>query len=596
MKYFVSVAVFLLFAGWAFGQSASVKTSDFRAEVQKELQTYHHGAELYQKCDLFARIVNQRVASRLKVAQDAVEESFDTTENDISKSSSDQNETSIAISRANPNIIVAGANDASMASNSMPAYVSTDAGRTWKTHRLPKVDDNGVTALGDPMIVSGDSGYIYYAFLIGTGGPGGGPTISDLIVARTTDGVKWTLGSPVLGASTPDNLFEDKETIAVDRDSASPYFGRLYIVWTHYDDNGSATTTTQIAYSDDRGDTWSAAQEIATSYGYFALVRCGKGGTVFIGSSAYDANATSSHGMIVSTDGGQTFNDNTIGDYDDYPTNANGLNGLKGMDGFRAFPYVSFDVDPKNNDLYAAYGTYDANGDAAQYTVTSTDAGQSWTTPKQIGSAGMLGNDHFDPWVCFDPITRQVNVTMYSSEEDTIENIKTRAVHCAFESTDKLEWLGTDLFDPTTVTIDNWDFIGDYIGADAWNGTLASSWTENRPHAHDGEIYAYVSAPFTAGSGGVRQINATEFSVTDASPNPVLGTFATFHVSTNTDSPILVQLFDLRGVQIQSFTTHGSSSDDTIIEVDTHRLMAGVYRATFRSEQSVVEKNLVVLR
>ncbi|HWF44456.1 MAG TPA: T9SS type A sorting domain-containing protein [Candidatus Kapabacteria bacterium] len=607
MKIFFAVVFSCFFTVSAMGQIAnptrSIDPAVFRSELQQELSKYPHGAELYRRSDAFERIIDQRIERKLGLENNSTSESTlevleDTSKIwDVSHTAKDENETSIAINRKNSKLIVAGANDEAMYNLSMPAYLSTDAGINWKTYRLPTVVDGDATAAGDPMLVSDDAGNFYYAFLI-IGSVSG---LSDLMVAHSANGKTWTLGNPVLGNTVSDtsslSTLEDKPTIAVDRGVESPYHGRVYIAWTHFDFS-DWTVTYLISHSDNQGLTWSSPTEFASNYGYFALLRIGSKGTLyFASSSSSDTSGTNFHGMIVSHDGGSTFEEYPIASYNDYPTNTNGVNGLKGYNGFRAFPYVAFDVDPSSNKLFAVYGTFDDNGDAAQYATTSTNDGKAWSEPKQIGSRVMLGNDHFFPWVSFDPVDQQTYITLYSSEEDTIENVNSRAVRCNFETPNQLEPLGS-LFDPTSLTVNGYDFLGDYIGSDAWNGAYAAAWTEPRLNASDGDVFACVgpsNAPIILPRASVQQINATQFDVSEPSPNPAIGNITTIRITSNEQNVMTARLYDQRGAIVLSTSTEINPDQPTNLEFDLSHLSAGIYRAVFSDGRNSAEKNIVVI-
>jgi hypothetical protein len=426
------------------------------------------------------------------------------------------------------------------------------------------------------------------------------------MVARSSDGIHWTLGTPVLGLVGPNGAFEDKEIIAIDRDPSSPYHGRLYIAWNEFDTSGVVRHL--LAFSTDQGDSWSSPRPYTTTYGYFPLVRTGEKGTLFIASSTEDDTdvaSDNSHGMAVSTDGGRTFSrENLISEYTLYPPNPNGYPGLKGDNGFRAFPYVAFDVDPSNNMLDAVYGSYDdSDGHAALFAVQSTDTGQSWSNPLQVGSPAMLGNDHFTPWVSHDAVSGETYISLYSSEEDAILNVDSRAVLCTFSTTTQMLNLSSRLFDPLVDTADGWDFIGDYIGNDAYAGCFASAWTENRPPNHDdGDIFAYVSSspltsrPGVASSGVTRQINAQEFDVSSPAPNPVVGDLVTFLLTSSIQLPATIRVFDLRGNQVLTSQSMMDPAVQNLVALDIHSLGAGVYLAQISCGGQYVQKNFVVLR
>jgi hypothetical protein len=584
-------------------QPVSSKRSEFQTEVRQELVSYPHGAMLYRRCDVFARMINHRAAVKLGiVSQNMMSEDADTSYmQDVSNSMQDQDETTVAISRKDPKVIVVGANDGSMSDLSMPAYVSTNSGHTWLTYRLPMPSTDPVTLIpsGDPIIISDDSGDFYYSFLLEGYNSMDASSISDLMVARSSDAIHWKLGNSVLGLNGPSTSFEDKEVIGFDRDPNSPHHGRLYIAWNEFDTSGIVQH--MLAYSDDQTQTWSSPVVYSKTYGYFPLVHVGKNGTLFIASSTEDdtdVESVNSHGMTISNDGGETFSEVPIAHYTLFPLIPSGYPGLKGDNGFRAFPYVAFDIDPSDNAIDAVFGSYDnKNADAALFATRSTNAGNSWSSPLQIGTPAAINTDHYMPWVSHDALTGETNVSLYSSEEDPTWNENSRAVQCTFSSTNHMQNIGSRLFNPLADTINGGDFIGDYAGNDAYNGSFAAAWTENRPPNHDdGEIFAFVSSPLSSVSGSTSQINAEVFNVADPSPNPAAGGHITFIITSNTQLPASIQVFDLRGNEVLATQSLLDPSVQTTVTLDVHTLSAGVYHAQISCGSQSVQKNFVVLR
>src|ERR1051325_1763090 len=74
----------------------------------------------------------------------------------------DQTEPTIAIDPTNPNNLIAGAND-DRAPSTLWAYVSNDAGMTWKNIELPPGPD-WATIATDPSIAFNSNGFAYYLF------------------------------------------------------------------------------------------------------------------------------------------------------------------------------------------------------------------------------------------------------------------------------------------------------------------------------------------------------------------------------------------------------------------------------------------------
>ncbi|HET6402479.1 MAG TPA: hypothetical protein VFH95_13935, partial [Candidatus Kapabacteria bacterium] len=133
MKRLLLFSGVVLFATVGRGQTAEqldgVTSNEFQAQVQRELAEVPGGAELYRRCDAFSRKIDF-LASRALALRSHESEGMlaqDTfVKGDISQSPADEDEPSIAINRRNTQLILGGANDMTMDSLSMPAYLSTD--------------------------------------------------------------------------------------------------------------------------------------------------------------------------------------------------------------------------------------------------------------------------------------------------------------------------------------------------------------------------------------------------------------------------------------------------------------------------------------
>lgn len=573
----------------------------FQTELAAELAE-NHREWLYAHCDIFRRMTDARIENRLALRSTAEETNGDAPPVDTplrdtshvfdaSHSTDDENETTIAISRRDPKLMIAASND--IVSTTARAYVTTDAGSSWRTYRLPAVKDNDAIALGDPQLISDENGEFYYAFLIDAiDNTNGQFTLSDLMIARSSNGKQWTLGAPVVGnepLTDPSvNLLEDKEAIAIDRDPKSPYHGRLYIVWTEY---LNSTYSDYIAYSDDSAKSWSSPVTLPeTGYGFFACIRVGAGGTVFIGVSGHEYTVAD-NALYVSHDGGQTFDVRTAWSYTEFPVSA-GYPRLKG-DQFRSFPYFAFDVGDSNK-LTAAFGTYENDAYAALYLETSTDEGLTWSDKAAVGSPQLLSVDHYQPWVAFDPVTHETYVNYYSSEEDQDTNILVREHMVNANRPSEPQYIGADLFDPLIIDPFN-PFIGDYCESDAYGGTYAAVWTQNRKNATDGDVFVYVSSPIAAPVSVVRPVNASAVSISEPYPNPSSGTIA-LDICSSEEYEAVLSVFDIAGREVLSRKAHIDPSASNCVLLDVHSQRAGVYRVVISTPTGDVERHGIILK
>src|SRR6266704_173555 len=169
---------------------------------------------------------------------------------DVSRDTTAQNETPVAVNPRNSSNILTGANDWNY--NDGCAYnVSFDGGRNWSP-TLPNgfipgltrfTNDPGVPgtgtydAAGDPYVAYGPDGTAYFACqafnftqpyeiaLYVSRSTDGGLTWQDGVHAKPVQVSTWTGNGKAKGS---EGQFPDHESIAVDLDPGSPFYGSVY--------------------------------------------------------------------------------------------------------------------------------------------------------------------------------------------------------------------------------------------------------------------------------------------------------------------------------------------------------------------------------
>ncbi|MFI5263332.1 MAG: T9SS type A sorting domain-containing protein [Candidatus Kapaibacterium sp.] len=590
---FLFIILVLFFCSSSRAQvTLPISRDEFQAGVKAELAKHEGGEYLYQHADGYHRLVDYLVKRKLGVPEQTEEKSSEMTLNadtshslDVSRTSNDEDETTVGINRTNKSTICIGANDVAMYNLGMPIYTSTDKGISWKTHRLPKPTTSGLLAVGDPIIATDDQGYFYYAYL---GGEQSELT-GNITVATSPDGIIWHSTTPINVNGTNEG-FPDKEHMTIDCSPTSPYHGRVYVVWYEfYSFNGQAGQGLNVVWSDDRCKTWSKPTLLGEGDDFQEIKTNAHGDVLLSFTNAGDLGQE----LFVSTDGGKTFDERSIpvtNGLTYYPFNDEGRQSLKGPEGFRTFPYVTFDVDLSNNRIHLVYPNYEQTVDgpaSVLYYTTSENNGIDWTQPQLIGLANPLhsspGFDRFNPWVTVDQTTGEAYVLYYSSEQDP-NNLFTAAyrVRLSDALTDYPESLHTT-FDPTIVeaTTANLAFIGDYNGSDAFDSVYVGSWTENRPNFTDGEVFAYVAFPkYPSGSSGVGHsivVRSEKPWLSSPYPNPVKGSSIFLSYFLPHASQIKIELFDAGGEMISlladKFLESGSYSEDFSVG----KVAAGTY-------------------
>lgn len=569
--------------------------------IKEEIAKHPRGAWLYARSEVFRKTIAYKLKQRDTIPAQAQQTTGGKYTN-VSLDDFGQDETSVAISRQDKNIIVIGSNDEVMDVRSMPSYTTSDGGATWVTYRIPKVP-TPYSALGDPMIVADNGGGFYYAHLI----KDFASNLSNILVSYSPDGKEWMYTSPVVTkTSTHDD--EDKESIAIDRDPASPFYNRLYVSWLHFD-SAFYLSGIRIAYSDDSAKTWSKPVSITSGYRYFSQVKVGKAGKVYLAFSEFSEHGanddTTYHYLLSSDDGGKTFTTDTLAPYFNYPFYLGaGLTLLKGANGFRAIPYVTYDIDPLTNTIHLVYGDYGywdhaktKRGSILRY-ISSTDEGKSWTSPQAIGYSGdssSLQWDRFQPSLSVDPVTGKAYLFYLSSEGDT-KNIKYQPYLLRLGTGVKAFPLTDSLADPFKIVGINGDpFIGDYTGVDVYDGVFCAAWTENPEKGIKGEIYAFVTGDIDSVKSSVSQtkVSGNKLHIVSAYPNPG-GTkrLVKFHLPISRHTSL--KIYDEAGRMVTSVYDDFLEAGEHVMDVLLPDVR-GVYRLVITQENEEASINLITL-
>ena len=362
-----------------------------------------------------------------------------------------QNETAIAVDPNNSNRIVGGANDyvtrtwscfvdgtpcSALGDAYSGTYYSNDGGAHWccnsnpNSNYTPTTDPSQIGTLipaveylvggpygfgGDPSVAFDSHGHVFYA---GLGVNRTSPPNTVAVNKGTFDGSgHLTWGPPTfINPTTSPSTLNDKEWIAVDSHTGSPFQDRIYVTWTRFLFNAHNGNYVQspifFAYSTDQGATFSTPKSIAGNvlYGQGSRPVVGPDGTLYVfwNGSTRLASLNSTY-MVKSSDGGATWSP---------PLSVATMTNIPGVRNtvFRVNSYPAAAAAP-NGDVYATWNTEVDNttpiytGDpgcayfipgnhvsqchsVAVYSK-STDAGQTWSDPAPLFGAASRTADGY---------------------------------------------------------------------------------------------------------------------------------------------------------------------------------------------------------
>lgn len=430
---------------------------------------------------------------------------------DVSNDQTSQNETPIAVNPTNPLNLITGANDWNY-NDGCAVNASFDGGKSW-TPTLPNGFLPGVTkytndpnvpgtgaydAGGDPAVAFGPDGTAYMVCQAFNFTP---PYQIAMLVSRSTDGGRtWLSGAADQtltqvstwngnGKSKGSNgQFPDHESIYIDTNPSSPFYGRIYVTWVQFD--GNTHSPVNIAYSADGGRTFAAPVRVTAGNirnNQDARVVSAPNGTLYL---TFDNGLQGNKGTALfvaqSTDGGATWSTpiqfgsivNGVCEFPPYCANLSG--GAFRVGG--SYPVPAFDAT--RNRLLVTYP--DILGAYAQIYITSAAATDltHWTAPSAVAPAN---GDRFENEMSVAPNGR-IDLAFYdrSYSGNTLVDV-TYAWSNDGGSTWSTKRVSTAGFDPSQWGVPSGSgfrpFIGDYNGIVSFTGGAGLTWTGVAPPA-----------------------------------------------------------------------------------------------------------------
>lgn len=377
----------------------------------------------------------------------------------------DSAESTIAVSQANPNHIVAAAGFDTV-------RFTADGGKTWEQSRPRSKQGED----GDAVIISDQKGDFYFFHL--AGGPGV-PWLDNIVCQKSTDGGKTWSDGAAIGHNPPTQ--QDKPWAA-----AHPTKPTIAVTWTQFDRYGEKDphfhSNIMFSVSGDAGATWSKAQRIneisgeclddsGTAEG--AVPAIDKLGRIYV--------TWSNQGVIWfqrTADNGKTWLKHDIAiakQYGGWDMNIPGLGRCDGM------PVLMVDNSPgpRNGSLYCVFADKrNGENDSDIYFIRSTDHGDTWSKPLRVNK-DPAGKHQFLPWLAVDQTTGYLYVVYY--DRRAYADLQTD-VYLAYSTDGGITFTETKISE-APFTANAQVFIGDYINISAHRGVITPIWTRSDPRS-----------------------------------------------------------------------------------------------------------------
>ena len=493
-----------------------------------------------------------------------------------------QAEVIIAINKSNPQNLLASANTLlGPFQYNQGFYSSLDGGATWTGQdSLQGISPTKID--GDPSVGFGADGTSFMT-TIAAGSFG---TAGYWFQSSADGGKNWTAG---VKGDKGANF--DKEMIAADNLTTSPFANNFYCTWTDFNSGNGAVAFNR---STDKGATFSAKIQLRSGtvgFGQGANVQTGPNGEVYVCwadhkqvVSPYKADGM---GFVKSTNGGVSFAPASV----IFPyrgTRADETDTIYNFTRVNDFPSMA--VDKSNGAhrgrIYIAYPEANATTQRSEIKVKFSDnGGTTWSAGSVVNITA--ARQSFFPWITVDDKNGIVWVVYYAFDKTTGYSTNTYVA----ASQNGTAWLNQKVSDVPHITapIDNTNFAGgyagDYIGISAYNGVAHPVWMDDRNGTWQIYTSALVGRANLAGATEDATPVAKKINALTVHPNPVN---SVLHINLSGADIKSVKVFYPSGMLAKEW----SSGDLQTLPVSD--LQRGIYTLSVTDKQGKIYSQRII--
>ena len=479
----------------------------------------------------------------------------------ISLDAAPQNEPTVRISRANPDIVVAAWRDFRLGWQE-PNVIrrigysySHDGGLTWsESQLLPDPNPNHLSQ-SDPVLTSDASGNFYLSST--SRQPVVNYNREMLLYKSTDDGQTFELHATAVPGSGSQG--EDKEWIFCDPVPSNSTYDNVMIVWRSF----GPVPRIKFRKSDVGGANWGPTVLVGDGYwGQGANIATGTNGNIYV---VWWDNGLK---FDRSFDGGESFGTDTfIRNY--------------GFQINTSFPFICVDYSQNSSrgNIYVVWADR-WNGTDDIWFQRSTDHGDTWM-PQPIMVNDVEMNQQYWPSIQCDENGRIV-VGFYDEREGP-SNIN---AYLAYSDDQGNTWTNSKLSNESFVanTPNSNVRFGDYINIDTYGGKIVPVWTDDRAGSYNQEIYsAVVDIPISVQEN---KIENDAFTLYQNYPNPFSGN-TTIHFDLHEQMHVKAEIFNMSGQLIAIPADAMMKAGKQQINWNADGLAKGIYYLKISSGRAV---------
>lgn len=371
-------------------------------------------------------------------------------------------------------------------------FYSTDGGNTWNGSE----NLQGYTNLGgDPSTAFDANGNGYISTLNYTQLR----TATAILMQESNDnGINWgNISDPI-----NNDPGTDKDMIASDNVSTSPFHNNIYCGWTYFDANG--TMHIMIDHLANGGQTFIDDTEF-NGNGQGVNLQTAPNGNVYAAWAYFGSNTSPQYpatglGFSLSTNGGQNFSPPVVAfNYTGIDIDKTSPDPTFNNIGINDFPSMAVDKSAAHpGRIYVVYPE-EVNGKAVIGLRYSDNEGTNWSAPIIVSESSF--QQSFFPWISVDPTNGDIYIIYYAFDQPS--GFSTDA-YIAYSNNGAASFQNLQVSDVpfTTQPINNnlfrTGYMGDYIGIAAYGGKAWATWMDDR----NGTWQIYVSQVVTSGEQG----------------------------------------------------------------------------------------------